>query len=179
MSKPRLRPRPRPRCCKTQLRLSPIAFANCEEPAKARDVPRSPVHSPRQSPDPRADLSPSPGHDNDENDAVKIKKFAFYDRWGTNSWAAERLRLIAPHQTVSVSVAVALAVSVTLLHLYLCECVCVCEQSIISVPMENKNHKNVNGAENWQSDRGLCCFSICANKLLGALSTCANYWNWH
>lgn len=47
MCKPRLRPRPRPRCCKTQLRLSPIAFANCEEPAKARDVPRSPVHSPR------------------------------------------------------------------------------------------------------------------------------------
>lgn len=24
--------------------------------------------------------SPGPGHDNDENDAVKIKKFAFYDR---------------------------------------------------------------------------------------------------
>lgn len=47
MCKPRLRPRPRPRCCKTQLRLTPIAFANCEEPAEARDVPRSPVPSPQ------------------------------------------------------------------------------------------------------------------------------------
>lgn len=85
---------------------------------------------------------------------------------------AERATASASLRTVSVAVAV-VSVSATLLHLYLS--VCVCEQSIISVQMENKNHKYVNGAENGRRVRVGFFSSICANKVLGALSTCANY----
>lgn len=56
-----------------------MPFAKCDE--GERDPKKSGRQtSERRDQSPDSSTDPSPGHDNDENDAVKIKKFAFYDR---------------------------------------------------------------------------------------------------
>lgn len=54
------------RCCKLGTETEQPLRNATQRPDQARPVPQR--------------GGPSPGHDNDENDAVKIKKFAFYDR---------------------------------------------------------------------------------------------------